>query len=300
VVYHPPRALGLLAGSVLTLWAAGIGVLLLNHGITSDLGVTALVTYAAAMAAALLAMVFGYWTYGLATLSYELDRNGLVINWIGTRQIVPLGAIERLVPGTSVGVPRVRGVSWLGYHVGRATIERIGEVLFYSTHQAPEHVLYVMTAERNYAISVDDPASFARDIQVRQDLGPTAEVTHHVERRGISAVGFLIDRTAIGLALLALAAGGAVWLLISVRYPSLPATLELSIPPVSDNPLVEVTTKDALLELPRVASLLLVINLVGGIALHLWDRLASYVLLIAATAIQLGFIVAIQLLLRDV
>ncbi len=300
MTYHPPRALGLLTGSVLTLWAAGVSALLFNYAISSEIGVAAFIAYAAGFGAGGLATGFGYWTYGLATLSYELDRNGLVINWDGTRQVVPLDAIERLVPGTSVGVPRVRGVSWLGYHIGRATIERIGEVLFYSTHQAPEHVLFVMTTERNYAISVDDPASFAREIQVRQGLGPTAEVTHHVERHGATALGFWTDRVALALGALALIAGGAVWLLISVRYPTLPATFELTIPPVSVSPLVEITTRDAILALPRIASLVLVINLVGAIALHLWDRVASYVLLAAGALIQVGFILAIQLLLRDV
>src|SRR5690606_6884959 len=128
-----------------------------------------------------------------ATLAYALDRNGLVITWGTVRQVVPLGAIERLVPGTAVGVPRVQGVSWLGHHVGSATIDRIGSVLFYSTHQAPEQVLYVMTTERNYAISVSDPASFAQEIQVRQDLGPTAEVTHHVERESAPLQAFWSD-----------------------------------------------------------------------------------------------------------
>ncbi len=300
MIYHPPRALGLLAGSVLTLWAAGVSLLLFNFAIGSEIGIATFIAYSAGFGAGGLATGFGYWTYGLTTLSYELDRNGLVINWGGTRQVVPLGAIERLVPGTSVGVPRVRGVSWLGYHVGRATIERIGEVLFYSTHQTPEQVLFVMTSERNYAISVGDPAGFAREIQVRQGLGPTAEVAHHVERRGATALGFWTDRIALALGALALLAGAAVWLLISVRYPSLPATLELTIPPASVSPLVEITTRDAILALPRIASVVLVVNLVGGIALHLWDRVASYVLLASGTAIQVGFIFASQLLLRDV
>jgi hypothetical protein len=190
LVYQPPRALGLLVGAVLITWSVGIAILLLMFAWDRDLD---LFTVGAATGAAIalgVAVVFGYWSYGLATLEYALDRNGLVISWGAVRQVVPLGAIERLVPGAAVGVPRVQGVSWLGHHVGQATIDRIGAVLFYSTHQAPEQVLYVMTTERNYAISVTDPASFAREIQVRQDLGPTAEVSHHVQREAAPLQAF--------------------------------------------------------------------------------------------------------------
>jgi hypothetical protein len=244
--------------------------------------------------------VFGYWTYALATLAYALDRNGLVITWGATRQVIPLQAIERLVPGTAVGVPHVRGVSWLGYHIGRARIQRIGDVLFYSTHQAPEQVLYVMTTERNYAISVENPAEFARHIQIRLDLGPTAEVTHHVERTAASLQSFWNDRVALALAALALVAGAAVWAAVALRWAGLPQTLELHFPPTDVLPLVEVVQRGAILELPRVASTILAINLVLGVAAHTWERVAAYVLLVAAAAVQVAFIAALEIALRGV
>lgn len=298
--YQPQRALGLLVGAVLTLWAAGIAILLFNFGLTSDIQLAAIAAYVGAVLATVLALLFGYWTYSLATLSYALDRNGLVITWGTTRQVIPLQAIERLVPGTSVGVPRVRGVTWLGHHVGRAQIQRIGEVLFYSTHQTPEQVLYVMTTERNYAISVDDPAEFARHIQIRLDLGPTAEVTHHVERQAAALQSFWNDRPALALTSLAIAAGAAVWGVVAVRWAGLPETFELHFPPTETLPLIEVVSRNAILELPRVASTVLALNLVIGFALHAWERAAGYVLLASAAAIQVVFIVAIEIALRGV
>ena len=240
--YQPPRALGLLVGTILSLWAAAVALALIDNGLKSEIGIPGMVSYAVAMAAAALALLFAYWTYGLATLSYALDRNGLIIAWGPTRQVIPLGSIERLVPGTSVGVPRVAGITWWGHHIGRATIDRIGDVLFYSTHQSADQVLYVMTSERNYAISVEDPAGFAQEIQVRQDLGATADVTHHVERSSAAAQGFWSDRTGIGLALLALTAGAAVWAQIGVRYADLPSTLELHLPGTELIPVVTVAS----------------------------------------------------------
>ncbi len=298
--YQPPRALGLLVGGLLTAWALGILALLAIFAAGRDFDLVTAVTYVMIGGAAVLAAMFGYWTASLATLSYAVDRNGLVIHWGATRQVIPLGAIERLVPGTAVGVPRVRGVTWLGYHVGSASIQRIGEVLFYSTHQTPEQVLYVMTTERNYAISVPDPADFAREIQLRQDLGPTARVTHHVERSAPGLQGFLHDRRGIMLA--AIAAGLAVlsWIAIGLRYGTLPETFELRFPPGNQSPLIDLVHRSDLLEIAQAASIVLVVNVITGALLYAWNRWAAYVLFVAAAVLQAGFLLAFFLVTRNV
>ncbi|MEZ4502160.1 MAG: PH domain-containing protein [Dehalococcoidia bacterium] len=289
---HPSRSLGLLVGGFLTLWAAGIAYLLLNEGATSGAGVGTLLSYLGGIAVGVLAVLFGYWTYSLATMSYAIDRNGLQITWGPIRQVIPLGAIERLVPGTALGVPPVRGVSWWGHHVGIANIERIGQVLFYSTHQSPEQVLYVITSERAYAISVEDPQAFAREIQTRQDLGPTAVVTHHVERSGPAVHALWDDRLGRALALAAIAAGLAVWLQVVLRYPSLPATLQLHFPPNDAPEVLTLSNREALFEIPRTGSAILVLNLVLAIALYGWERTPGYVLLAAAFGVQVALFAA--------
>ena len=88
--YQPPRALGLLVGTILSFWAAAVALALIDNGLTSEIGIPGMVSYAVAMAVAALALLFAYWTYGLATLSYALDRNGLIIAWGPTRQVIPL------------------------------------------------------------------------------------------------------------------------------------------------------------------------------------------------------------------
>jgi hypothetical protein len=296
--YQPRRTLGLLVGVVLGLWSAAIAVLLLNAGITGEIGLLQLGAYVGALAAAALAVLFGYWCYALATLSYQLDRNGLVIQWGTTRQVIPLEAIERLVPGRSLDAsPRVRGVSWPGCHVGRADLDRIGEVLVYSTHQSQEQVLYVMTGERTYAISVEDPARFAEEVQRRQELGPTAEVTHHVERWGVAAQALWSDRPAQALIGLALAAAVVMWAQVAIRYPDLPATLELAFPPSAGATFASVVTRDAILELPRAATALLAANLALGVLAHAWSRAAGYVLFLAAAGVQVAFFAAFAIAL---
>lgn len=293
--YQPRRALGTLVGSGLASWAAAIAMLLLNSALTAAVGPGALFAYIGATVMGALAALFAFWTYALATLSYRVDRNGLVITWGPTRQVVPLAAIKQLIPGTALDTPRIHGISWWGYHVGRATVERTGEVLFYSTHQQQDQLLYVMTSERTYAIAVEQPAHFAREIQLRQDLGPTAEVTHHVKRSGLTSLPFLADTTARILALVAVLAGALVWALVAFRYQALPQTLELHFPPGEQLDLITIVGREAILELPRMASLILGINLLAGIALHAFERAAGYVLLIAATAVQLAFMIAIAI-----
>ncbi len=295
--YQPSRALGLLVGSLLTLWSGGLAYVLFSYASASPVGVASLLGYAATAALVALTVLFAFWTYALATLSYAIDRNGLLITWGPTRQVVPLGAIERLVPGTAVGVPGVRGVSWLGHHVGRGEIERVGEVMFYSTHQSPEQVLYVMTTERNYAISVEDPHAFAREIQVRQELGPTTTVEHHVERRGAAAQSFWEDEVARQVVLAALVLCLGLWMYVIARFGSLPATLDLTFPPGARGELIAVSSREALLALPRAATALLLANTAIGVFVHSHSRVAAYVLFVTGGLAQLAMALAVTIAL---
>ncbi|MFA7249315.1 MAG: PH domain-containing protein [Dehalococcoidia bacterium] len=292
--YQPPRALGLMVGAVLIAWSLGITALLVLGTAGQPFGLLTLGTSVVIAGCLGIACAFAYWTYSLATLSYALDRNGLVIRWGITRQVIPLKAIERLVPGTAVGVPQVRGVSWMGYHIGRAEIQRIGEVLFYSTHQTPEQVLYVMTTERNYAISVPDPSAFARQIQVRQDLGPTAVVTHHVERALSSMEGFWGDRAGWILGLAAVVVCAVAWLALALQYGGLPATVHVFFPPAELAPLSETNPREILLGVPRAATIVLGIDLAAGLLMYAWDRTIVRLVLGAGIAVQIGFLVAMQ------
>lgn len=296
--YQPPRAMGLLVGAVLTLWGVGIALLLVNAGTVAGVGVWGFLAYLGAAAAAVATGTLAYWTYGLATLSYAVDRNGLVITWGSTRQVIPLQAIERLVPGAAVGIPRIHGVTWWGHQVGRGTIARVGEVLFYSTHQLPEQVLYVMTTERTYAISVEDPAQFAREVQLRQELGPVAELTHHVERGGTSAVPFWADRDAVATAAAAIVTAVLVWVVVAIRYHALPQTIALHFPAAARTDVITVANRRAVLELPMAATVLLAADLVIGAAVHAWDRVAGYVVIATGAVAQLAIMLAVVLALR--
>ncbi|MSP21529.1 MAG: hypothetical protein EXR66_00640 [Dehalococcoidia bacterium] len=296
--YQPPRALGLLVGSGLALWSAGVAYVMFAFALEAGVGIASMLAYTGAAALTGLALLFAFWTHALATIAYGIDRNGLLITWGPTRQVVPLGEIERLVPGTAVGVPPVRGISWLGHHIGRGEIDRIGEVMFYSTHQTAEQVLYVMTSEHTYAISVEDPHAFAREIQLRQELGPTAGVRHHVEREGTAAQPFWEDTLARVMVLAALVACLALWVYVVERYAGVPPTLALTFPPGMPTALVSVSGREALFALPRSATAILAINFAIGIVAHASSRVAGYVLFGLAGLAQLAIFLAVFLALK--
>lgn len=292
MLYRPSRALGLLVGSVLALWATGVAILLFDFGVQSGIGVVGFLAYAGAAGAAVLAAMFGYWSYALWTLAYELDRNALVVTWGLAQQVIPLHAIDRLVPGTEVDDAPVRGVTWWGCYVGRAETEAFGPVLHYSTAHVPDQVLYVVAGQRTYALTVEDPANFARQVVIRQQLGPTAEVAHHARHIEFDMLSIIGDRVALWLAALAVAAGTAVWVQIALRYGSLPETFHASFPPGRAAPIGELAGPSSILEAPQAATAILVTGLIAAVILHRWERVASRLVLGTAAFLQALFVAA--------
>jgi hypothetical protein len=122
-------------------------------------------------------------------------------------------------------------------------------------------------------------------------------VTHHVERSGAAAQAFWYDPLARILAGAALLATLAVWAQVVLRYGSLPATLELHFPPSEALSLVTLTGREAIFEIPKAASAIAVLNIAAGVALHAWDRVAGYVLLIAAAVLQVALFIAVAVAL---
>ena len=55
-----------------------------------------------------------YQTISCLTLHYHIDRNGVLVRWAGSEQVIPLRDIQRVVPGRQFGdqVIRRRGVRW--------------------------------------------------------------------------------------------------------------------------------------------------------------------------------------------
>jgi len=289
-IFRPGNSLG-------TVWgAAGVAVALLlaagllYRGFTLDVGLRQFAPLIAGGFFVSLAALFAYWTWGCASLRYLVDRNALDIRWGGIHQIIPLANIERLVPGEETDNPQIEGINWAGHHVGRAQVEQIGDVLFYSRHRTPGEVLYVQTPTEIYGISVPDPVFFAQTVQSNQSRGPLFEQRQVVHRWGPAALSFWVDRVAIILALVMIVAFGAVLAYVLDMYSGLSQSVPLRFPSLGG--VVRVTDKSELLDIPRSAFGFLTLDLVLAVLLHSWERMVGYVLLLAGIGVQVMLLVA--------
>ena len=283
--FRPPRTIGSLLGGGIALWCFLLTTALVVRGATLDVSLSAVALYILATIFFFLGVLFAYWTYSLGTMRYVIDRNVLTIGWGDIRQQVPMSQIERLVPGRELSAPSVAGVSWLGHHVGRAKVEGgIGETLFYSTHRSPEELLYVVTANGAYAISVEDEVAFAEAVQAQQRLGSLVAVPQAPDRMYLAAQPFWEDRAAQVLVAAAFAVFFAMFAYIYRQYPHLADSIELTFPQLSG--VTRVGSKSELLKLPAVGIVLLLVNIVLGFVAHSWERMVGYVLLIAAISAE--------------
>ena len=279
--FRPSRTVGSLFGGGLAAWCFVVALVLVVRGLTQDISLGVISLYIAASVFFFIGLLFAYWTYSLGTLRYTLDRNALTITWGDIRQMVPMSQIERLVPGRELQNPHVAGVSWLGHHIGRAQVEGgIGDTLFYSTHRSPADLLYVVTANQSYAVSIDDEVAFAEAVQAQQRLGSLVAVPQRPDRLYLAAQPFWEDRIAQALAVAAFATFFAMFAYVYQQYPGLPQSIALSFPQLSG--VTRVASKDELLKLPMTGVGLLLINVVLGFVAHSWERMVGYVLLLAA------------------
>ncbi|RPI58756.1 MAG: hypothetical protein EHM56_00930, partial [Chloroflexi bacterium] len=86
-----------------------------------------------------------YETLSWFSLRYHLDRNGIIIRWAGIEQIIPLGDVQRIVPGGQLGdtLVRRRGIHWPGHERGEGLVPGIGRTRFLSTRPAAGQLLVI-------------------------------------------------------------------------------------------------------------------------------------------------------------
>lgn len=291
MIYRPPRALGFGIGVLVAFWAGALFVALLVRGATLDVSFAAFLAYVGASFFLALAALFVYWAYACLSVAYVVDRNGLAIQWGATRQLIPLDQIQRLVPGRNLPPPKVRGVSWPGHHVGRGQVAELGETLFYSTHLGRRDLVYVVTPTLTYGISVHDPALFARELQTRRDLGAIRPVEQRPVRGLLAVQAFWMDRRVQLLLALAVAMCALVAGYLFAVYPTLDDTIQLSFPSLGG--VKPVGAKSTLLQIPNTALGVLLINAVLALALHIWERMVSYMILLGGIFTQFVFLVAV-------
>ncbi|UCH87154.1 MAG: hypothetical protein JSU97_01810 [Dehalococcoidia bacterium] len=292
VIYHPARLIGTATGAAIVALALLLAALLMAFGSPWATSAAKFLAFGSAFLLLALAAIFAYWTYACSAMSYALDERGLSIRWGFIRQFIPLNRIERIVPGREADFSEIQGINWWAYHVGRGSAPGIGEVLFYSCHQSPWELIYIVTSSGSYAISPENSVRFTKELQ-RLQSSEAAAAEEAPEQRAehplVAIHPFWLDRYGQALALIAVLANVALFGFVFAVYPGLADELNLAFPPLGQ---AELRPKREVLQIPATALALLAVSLAAGLAVHKWERAASYLLLAGATLLQGLFWVA--------
>ena len=235
-----------------------------------------------------LLLVVIYQSISCLTLRYRLDRNGIVVRWAGTEEVIPIRHIQRIVPGDEISgsVVRRQGLRWPGHERGTGRLPGIGRTRFLATRPLEEQLLLV-TPGQAFGISPYDSQAFLKAYEVRQELGPNrllAQETHHVRWLTWS---LWADQTAWLLLGAAVVINVGLFGYLSARYPNLDVQLPLHFN--AEGMADRIGNKTELFALPIIGLLILGSNLILGLILYRRERAGSYLLWGAAAAVQTLF-----------
>ena len=282
--FRPPRALGVIVGGAFTVWAAFIALV---AGVLAGGAAIEPTTFLAWVVVALfagVAVLFGWWTLGVARLAYQIDDDALRIRWAGGEVIVPVVDIQRVVPGRTVGEESVTGLNWWGCHIGRGVASSLGPTLFFATHNRPEDNVFVVTSGRTYGLTVSDQVAFAEACSRRLIVGFEPGEPQRAEPRGFSVLPLWRDRDVWFVFSLVLAALGVLGGYLFTQYPDLPALIQIDFP--RSTGIVRVGDRSELLRIGAVGGGIVAVNLALGFILHARERAAGLWLLASAALIQ--------------
>lgn len=229
------------------------------------------------------------------TLSYDLDRNGLYINWLGNRAVVPLDSIYNVDVGLVGEHVPWRFIRWIGYYWGQGRTSD-GKRLHLFASQPLARCLVLYTANEAYAISPADHEAFVQDLEQRRNLGATKPLAPAVEPSRIFLYAFWNDRTVRALLLLALFLNLLVLAVLAARYPLLGPTVPMRFNAVGQ--VAEPRPRHQVLFLPLAACALSLLNTVVGLAFYRQQQLGARLLQGASVVVQLLFGVAVATIIR--
>jgi hypothetical protein len=247
----------------------------------------------AAVVGVILTLLFAVWTYGYYTLHYQLGADALSIDWLFVHERLPYRTIDAVYAGERlVDVPRVQGVTWPGYYVGRLRARNLGVLRVFASSLAQGELTLVLTELGGFALS-PDPA-FRTALVERLEQARRAP-------SGASPEAIVPRRRQLGRALadpwlLACALGSLALLLAMLgyvmdRYESLPELLALRLDAAGDPAYVR--PRFELFHLPGVGATVLLVNVLLGIWMYQWEPVAARLLWAAPLLAQAVLAIAV-------
>jgi hypothetical protein len=284
MVWKPTKVLGAIVGLIILLTIVGVDGFLIENMLHQGLSLNLYFTALLFILSLPIVAVWLYWYIGFLTLRYHMDRNALTISSATGRQIVPLQAIQRIMPGAELTVSQnFRGIGWPGYLKGTMRLKGLGMVKVHSTEPL-ERQLVVVTDTRSYGISPLRRQQFLEDFAARRSLGPMRELQPQVEQPRLVTWAFWHDRWLWTILLVALLANGALFGMISARWGNLPERIPLHFD--AQGIVDRIDSKGGLLVVPIIGALTLFVNTLLGVLLHRQERLGAFLLAFSALGIQ--------------
>ncbi len=290
-IQRPARSAGTVVGLVATGFALALSLVLLARALGWPVSWPQFVAYAGAGAMLVVALAFGFWTFAGANMRYIVSTAGITIRWGPIRHHIPMNRIQLMIKGRGEEHPRVRGVSWFGYHVGRGEVGDEKRVLFFSTHRAPQDIVYIRTDDTIYAVSPQDGSRFITDAQKAYEASQEHEAAGPpVERDFVAAHPIWSDRLGQLLLFGSVVANLALWAYIFASYPDLSSEITIEFPPLGD--ITTLRSRDQIFQVPGTASAILAVNVVASLLFQPRERAAAYLLLSGTIFLQVVFWVA--------
>jgi hypothetical protein len=289
--WRPPTGASLLqaAGAVAVL-LAGEAIIALQIS-AHALGVGPfLLVLLGLMVAGLLGVQF-YALYSLMRTYYCLDSDRLTIVCGAVTYIVPLETITNVVAIKS-DWQRVRANLFpLGYPNRNGSIEGVGEVKLVAPTFSPANLVLISTADRVIALSPRDRGPFIDQVNIRRTKLEFRPSPVEVVLPRFIYLGFLRDRLALALFAAGLLGNLAVLAYVSYRFPSLPPLLPLHYNAIGEIDFIG--TRAEAFKIPAIGTVAVLADTIVGIAVHARERVATYILLGAAIAVQFVLLVAV-------
>ncbi len=246
--------------------------------------------FVAFVACVLLASVLLYRVAGALTLSYEMDRNGLYIVWIGNRAVIPLGQIERVDIGVGEAHVPLRPLRLAGFHGGRGRTTEDRPLHFFTT-TALSRSLVIHTTEAAYVVSPGDQDSFVQELEQRRKIGAVKPLQPTVEPGRMLFYAFWNDQVvrralivALGLHLLLLG-------ILALRYPELTDLVAMRFDAAGQ--ITEQRPRHQVLFLPMAALALILLNTGLGVSFYRRDKTSAQLLQLGSVLVQVLFGVAL-------
>lgn len=292
---RPPLTLGLLSGAIIGAALLSIHLILVHTLRQQEIGINLLLT-------GLLLLVtlplWGLWLYSLTelvTLRYAVDRNGLTISTWFQRTTIPHREIREIRVGAEDrGERSLRGVLWPGFV--RGSIQRgAGAPLIILSTEPPQRQLVVVTEGVRYAISPREAEEFLRSYERHRALGELESLSHGVEARAVAAWPIWQDRVFWLALLLALVANLALTAYAVGRFGQLPAIVPMHWDALGR--IDRLAPRAWVFSIPGIGAVILVANLLLGMAISFVERFGARLLAWASVAAQAGlWLAALQIL----